>query len=451
MKINVVGLSDTINEIHNPLLKEYSTIKTNTQKEIVEGILNGTETFHVINSGRQGGKTECAIKIMLALCFKSPISFLMVGPDYDLARKVIIKRIIKILQNSKLERIIKKISTNPVPYIEFTNGSEIVFRSAENGEAIRGNTHNHIWFDEFAKIQSYVFDECAFPTVTTADNPKIIFTSTPFGRDNQFYDFYTKGLEGEEDYRSYNMIWTSNPKAKETVILKALRDSPTLVFQQEWLGQFVEGEGSVFKDMKNYCILTDYQKPNGTDYYHFGVDWGSTHDKTVLVILNSIGQMVYYYSTNKNETGTNENMVSRVVERLKQFNVSNRCRGFAEVNSIGDDLCERLIQQFPFAETFYTSANAKGHSKSEIINKLCENLNTGDLFLPTRDLNPTLFTEMESFELTFNQQTRQIKYGARPGRHDDTVMALALANWSRFQNAGRGVMKHSTYIPPNRW
>jgi hypothetical protein len=40
--------------------------------------------------------------------------------------------------------------------------------------------------------------------------------------------------------------------------------------------------------------------------------------------------------------------------------------------------------------------------------------------------------------MTYNPQSRSVKYAARPPFHDDIVIALCIANWNRLQNKNYG-------------
>jgi hypothetical protein len=59
-----------------------------------------------------------------------------------------------------------------------------------------------------------------------------------------------------------------------------------------------------------------------------------------------------------------------------------------------------------------------------------------ELQLPSKELFPDLYTELEAFEYSYSPKGL-IQYSAPSGYHDDIIMSLALANWHR-SNAKSG-------------
>ena len=103
-----------------------------------------------------------------------------------------------------------------------------------------------------------------------------------------------------------------------------------------------------------------------------------------------------------------------------------------ETNGIGDPIFEQLKTEYKRVEPFITNNN----SKNNIINRLISDMDDMVLSLPSAELFPDLYTELEVFEYTYTPKGL-IQYGAPSGYHDDIVMSLALANWHR-NNAKSG-------------
>ena len=443
MKININGISKITKPIFDQDLTQYSNIFTNTQHEIVTDILSSDETvFFTIKSGRQSGKTEICLKIVVYLLLKSKSRFLIVTPDFSAIRDTIFPRIVNM---KGLKPFIEKSKTSPVPQVIFKNGSEIVFKSAENKKAIRSGTYDYVWFDEFAFVENGILTEEVLPVLTTASNPKVIMSSTPFGRSNDFFDYYQKGKTDDITYKSYDMLWTANPKSKEFIVLTAKKDSADIKFKQEWLGEFVEGEGSVFKNMDEYCILSSYPDFLPEHIYYAGVDWGRTNDSTVLTIFNNFGQVVCKYKRTKASWEILTEEISLILHKFNQYKV---CYCLAEDNGIGSGPVEMLTRKYPNVIPFNTNSS----TKNPMIERLIVSINNKQVQLPTKELDKDLFQQMESFEISLNPVSRAFHYAARKGCHDDDVLSLALANYCRTEYGSKGQLKgYSKYVNPNRF
>ena len=105
-----------------------------------------------------------------------------------------------------------------------------------------------------------------------------------------------------------------------------------------------------------------------------------------------------------------------------------------ETNSMGTVIYENLKKSYQNTHPFVTS----NQSKRDIIESLILGFNDGSIKIPSIELLPELHHELEVFEMTYNPQSRSVKYAARPPFHDDLIMALAIANWNRLQNKSYG-------------
>jgi hypothetical protein len=105
-----------------------------------------------------------------------------------------------------------------------------------------------------------------------------------------------------------------------------------------------------------------------------------------------------------------------------------------EVNSIGDVVYEQVKKKYNNIDPFVTN----NKNKQEIIEGLILDFNEGNLYIPNDTLFPPLYNELMSFTYEYSSKTRQIKYGAPTGLHDDCVMSLAITNYARKTMKSRG-------------
>ena len=85
--------------------------------------------------------------------------------------------------------------------LELENGSKIL-ASSTSSSAIRGQSYNLIYLDEFAFVPRNMQDSffaSVFPTITSGTSSKLLITSTPNGM-NLFYKIWMDSVNGENSY-----------------------------------------------------------------------------------------------------------------------------------------------------------------------------------------------------------------------------------------------------------
>jgi hypothetical protein len=157
------------------------------------------------------------------------------------------------------------------------------------------------------------------------------------------------------------------------------------------------------------------------------LDFGRQNDYTVLLILNSEGEVVDFYRERQKSWDI---IISEVVVKLKKW----RPVCFAEVNSIGDVLYEQIKKQYPSVQPFITNND----SKQNLIEDLIMGMNESKLKLPSQELNTDLYKELSVFTYEYSPKSRKVKYGSPNGFHDDTVISLALSFHSFKKKATYG-------------
>ena len=114
---------------------------------------------------------------------------------------------------------------------------------------------------------------------------------------------------------------------------------PKDVFQCEYLGEFIDGDGGVFGDFEP--LIGGIITPNLPLY--MGIDWstGTNQDETAISIFNSHHQQVgLFHFSDKDATETIEYIV-KLIEQYKPVRI------LVEKNSIGQvfyDLLKREIK-----------------------------------------------------------------------------------------------------------
>jgi hypothetical protein len=168
-----------------------------------------------------------------------------------------------------------------------------------------------------------------------------------------------------------------------------------------------------------------------------GIDVGRNNDYTVLTVMN--GSNVVHISRMNNDSW--ENIISNIIKDLKRFNPSTIA---VEVNGIGDVFYEDFSKACKQEGITNSLVGIKCHllpwvtsnqSKNTIIENLINDFSKKTISIPD---NKDLLFELENFEASFSKLSRCIKYEARSGLHDDMVMSLAIANYTRKKAASYG-------------
>lgn len=371
----------------------------------------------VIKAHRQVGKSLFILNSLLqtSINYAGSVSY-YVAPTSNQSRKVF-KELVKALEKTPL------ISTSNASLmdIEFWNGSEIHFKSAEQKDgALRGFTckgRGILCVDEAAYISAEVFANVL--NYTNVNNNNVIVVSTPKFQSGFFYDLYLKGLTDNEDNVvtiDVNDYDTSMflPESKKQFYKATM---PILQYQTDILGEFIKEFSTVFGEFSNICS-NKYNILN-TDYV-FGIDWGTGNggDRTAISIFNSEKQQVgLYFFDDKDPTETIDYIVKLVDEyHPKKVTV--------EKNSIGDVLGKLLRKALiNKKETVFKFFNTTNESKNRIVNQLQVAISNKKAQLLD---NTDLKLEMSNYEVQ-KTPTGKVTYNAASGYHDDLLMATMIA------------------------
>lgn len=383
------------------------------QQKIHDSINNESYKYYSLNIGRQFGKSLLGVNQALYWLFNEhKVKIGWVSPIYRQCKKVF-SDIDNAFGNN--QQVFKEKNKTDLIFKSYSD-STIQFYSSENYDNIRGETFDYLIMDESAWQSEQAWTEVLRATVLVKGR-KVLFLSTPKGR-NWFYTLHA--LDGvNPQYKSFTMTSYDNPLIQPSEIDDARLTLPDNVFRQEYLAEFIDGGAGVFKE------LTINDKPEQTDKYYFGIDWGRAEDYTVLTILNRNGQMVCCERWRQMAW---LDIIVQMVKHLRHWNA----QGYSEANSIGDPLFEQLNALYPKAELFYTTSK----SKQDIIEGLQVAVQNKEFTSLSHDW---LKKEFELFTYEYSQKTRTVKYSAPPGFHDDGVMSCAMAYHAlkNLKNTGR--------------
>lgn len=385
------------------------------QSDVINGILKYPHDIHTVKSRRQTGKSITIETILMYFAVNKINSCsIAVSPTLGQGRKMF-KEVKRALQSTP----IFESANSTTLEINLTNGSSILFKSAEQEDGLRGNTCTGILcIDECAYIKDDIVYQC-LPFVDANRSP-ILITSTPLFKNGVFYDFYTNGLEGKSGFHSYDVCDydTSALLSKEKLEMYRQTVSPQ-IFRSDYLGQFITENSEIFGNLKKLCkgvVHKSNHRIMGIDWSTGGLDASNDPDETAIAIMNEFRELEYIEGFRDKDTNQT---LDYIIDKIIEYGVE-KC--VVETNSMGRvyiDLLKRKIASkgIRCSVLEFTTTN---DSKRQIIEDLAVHCNNLTLTLIEDN---KLFLQMLAFQIK-KTPTGKITYEAGTG-HDDLVLALA--------------------------
>lgn len=308
--------------------------------------------------------------------------------------------------------------------IEFRTGAALDFWTLEDEDAGRSRRYGTVIVDEagLARKLLLIWEESIRPALTDFEGSGW-FLSTPKGL-NDFHTLCTRGDDGLRwpDWAHHHAPTSANPFIPAAEIEAARRSLPERVFAQEYLAEFLSDGAGVFRrvlDAIDDSLATRFEAAGPQDgaSYVIGVDWGRSNDFTVVIVLDvQTGAVVVA----DRFTG-----LGYRVQRDRLAAIAQRFQGapiVVERNNFGDVQAEELQRDAQLGQRVrtFTTSNA---SKAEAIESLALAFEQGAVRLPRLQW---LIDELLAFD-SERMASGMLRYSAPPGKHDDGVMALAIA------------------------
>lgn len=387
------------------------------QKDVVDYYVdNPNGNIVVVKSLRQTGKSFLAKYLLVYAALSDVNVSLSVSPVLSQSRKLY-KEICDFAQP------LVKYSNGSTYEITFLNGSKVLFRSAEQGNTIRGITTSGICIiDEAAYIQDDVMYSIIMPT-TTVYNADIFVFSTPRNKQGFFYDFYEQGLNNDSKIKSFNWARydTSKYLPPETKELYR-RQMPKSAFKCEILGEFADGDGQVFSNFKS-CVMNNIIDNHQPIY--IGVDPAANigNDDTSITIGQLINNIIIIDEIITFNNKTANDTIRYIVQLLNKYKGSEIYLKM-EKQSIGNvyfSLLQDELDKNDIDATISTF-NTTNKSKDKIIKQLMVLFERNMIEIPD---DKKLLNELEAYEAKLSP-SGNMTYNARIGCKDDMIMSTAI-------------------------
>lgn len=373
--------------------------------------------FQVVSAGRRFGKSRLASLRCVVAAMQGRRAW-WVFPSYPMA--AVGWRMLKRLAVQIPGAVMREADR----LIEFPSGGVVQIRSADNPDSLRGESLDELIMDEAAFMREEAWTEALRPTLSDRRG-RAVFISTPKGR-NWFWRAWQLGQSGDPEWKAWQFPTTSNPFIDPQEVEAARRNLPERIFAQEYLAEFIEDGGGVFRRVTEAATAQPEDVATEGAEYLIGADWGKLNDFTALAVLNTTARrLVYLDRFNQIDYTFQLARLQVLYERFRPVSI------IAERNSMGEPLIEQLRRMGLPVQAFATT----NQSKASIIEGLSLAFERQELTILD---DPVLVGELLAYEME-RLPGGLVRYGAPEGMHDDTVMALALA-WS-------GVGQRVEYAP----
>lgn len=422
------------------------------QKEIIEKLQNNRRVTVV--TSRQAGKTTTAAAIILHyILFNDHKTVALLANKGDAAREILER--IKNAYEALPDWLQQGVEEWNKGSITLENGCKVL-AAATSSSAIRGKSISLLYIDEAAFVEGWdEFFASVFPTISSGETTKILFTSTPNGL-NHFYKTCTGAKEGTNGYQYVEVPWQQVPGRGEKWRQETLAamDFDHEKFAQEfecaWLGSsgtlisgavlktlvskppLVSHDGlNVYKEKdpsRRYTVVVDVSRGKGLDYSAFQVI--------------DITEMPYeQVCTYKNNMVTPLDF-SAIIHRISK--TYNNATILVEINDIGGQVADSLYFDYENENIIFTeNAGARGKRISAGFAK-----GTAERGVRTTKTVKSIGCSMlklliEQQQLIINDHNtihelsrfskKGTSYEAESGCNDDLVMCLVLFAWMSDQ------------------
>lgn len=418
------------------------------QEELIENFHNNR--FNIAKLPRQTGKSTTVVSYLLHYAlFNDNIRIAILANKAETARELLQR--LQLSYENLPKWLQQGVGSWNKGSLELENGSKIVAASTSSS-AVRGNSFNIIFLDEFAFIPNHIaeqFFSSVYPTISSGKSTKVIIISTPNGM-NMFYKLWHDAERGKNGYIPLEVHWSQVPgrdaKWKEETIRNTSERQFTQEFECEFLGSVdtliapAKLRTLVYEDpIKKNKGLDVYQEPKIDHNYLLTVDVsrGTNNDYSAFIVYD-ITTLPYVivgkYRNNEIKPILFPNVINDIAKAY------NKAYVLVEVNDIGEQVSSMLHFDLEYDNILMCSMRGRagqlvgqgfsgkksqlGIKMSKTVKKVgCSNLKTliEDDKLLVSDYD--IISELTTF-IQKNQS-----FEAEDGCHDDLAMCLVIFSW----------------------
>jgi len=350
---------------------------------------------------------------------RESVKIFIVAPSYTLCEKVF-NYVVKFLILYD-KRFGQYVSSRPQPQIKLSESVWVQCKSTTEPLGMLGERVDLAVIDEAALIPEKVYHQYLRPiTASATKKGKTYYISTPRGK-----NWYQKKFAILKDQNAAFRFKSTDGVETTPEELEIIRkDTPELLFRQEYMAEFVSDSGVVFRNIDDIVVPKDelYQDVVSGHFYVIGIDLAEEQDYTVMTVIDTTTKKVVHIDRFKGRDYPLQK--KQIIAKAQRY---NNARVIIDATGVGKPIYEDLRVSGIFVEDFTFS----GKAKEELIGNLIVYTEEKYIKIPNEGV---LIDELKAFEYKYlNEKTgirlRNIQYGAPQGYHDDCVDSLALAVW----------------------
>lgn len=417
------------------------------QKEIANAITNNRRV--IVNTSRQAGKTTTAVSVILHyVLYNDHKTVALLANKGDSAREILDR--VKIAYEALPKWMQQGVVEWNKGSVEFENGCKII-AAATSSSAIRGKSISFLYIDETAFVENWdEFFASVFPTISSGNTTKILFTSTPNGL-NHFYKTFEGAKEGRNGYIQIEVPWQRVPgrdeKWREETL--AAMDFDLEKFAQEFECQFLGSSGTLITGSKLKALvyrtpivekqgLSMYEEPKAGRTYIMMVDVsrGKGLDYSAFQIIDATKMPYKQVCTFRDNMVVPIDYAEIIWRTAKSY---NDALILVEINDIGEQISDILHNDFEVEGLLYTES--AGRSGKRISGGFGKNVDKGirttksvkaigcNMLKMMIEQDQLIINDFNTIRELSTFSRRGNSFEAESGCHDDLVMCLVLFGW----------------------
>lgn len=230
--------------------------------------------FTAAIAGTGGGKTALGGVWIAKKCAeiiasgRQPLG-MVIAPTHKVLMRATVPALIETFAGTNLEGTFK----SQMGVYELPGGGKIWCQGADNPGGLEGGQFDFVWADEAGQMKLKVWH--AITGRTGLKQAQILLTTTPYGFNWLYLEFYKRAQAGDPDYKVVQFNSIANPAYPKEEFERARRELTTDRFNMRYKGLFLNTEGLVFPGLTECVVdrsVEDVLSESGRLYG--GIDYG---------------------------------------------------------------------------------------------------------------------------------------------------------------------------------
>jgi hypothetical protein len=418
------------------------------QKELISNFHNNR--FNIAKLPRQTGKSTTVVSYLLHYAlFNDNIRIAILANKAETARELLGR--LQLSYENLPKWLQQGVGSWNKGSLELENGSKIVAASTSSS-AVRGNSFNIIFLDEFAFIPNHIaeqFFSSVYPTISSGKSTKVIIISTPNGM-NMFYKLWHDAERGRNGYIPLEVHWSAVPGRDAAWKEETIRNTSERQFTQEFECEFLGSVDTLIAPSKLRSMVYEdpltsnkgldvYEHPEKDHTYMMTVDVarGTGKDYSAFIVVD-ITSFPYKLVAKYRDNDIKPILFPSIIDKVgRAYNYSYI---LVEVNDIGEQVSNMLHFDLEYSNLLMCAMRGRagqlvgqgfsgkksqlGVKMSKNVKKVgCSNLKTivEDDKVIIKDYD--IISELTTF-IQRNQS-----FEAEDGCNDDLAMCLVIFSW----------------------